>query len=108
KEPLAAMDAQAQDYVEWQGKKLGLAFLQELKDFNPVKGLKKVRVPLLVQHGADDRDVPPSQLELLRRHGRNMKRVEMTTYEGGGAGLRRLNERQTMLYHIRQFLKRYA
>jgi pimeloyl-ACP methyl ester carboxylesterase len=109
KEPLAAVEAgRANGFVEWQGRRVGVPFLEELKAFNPVRNLKKIRVPLLIQHGADDPEIPPSQLELLRRHGRNMKRIEMTVYEGGGAGLRRLNERQTMLYHIRQFLKRYA
>lgn len=100
--------AQAQGYVVWKDTKVGLPFLEEIKSFNPTKKLRNLKIPLLIQQGAADEEVSPAQMELLRRHARSLRRIEMTTYEGGGHGLPEMNERQTMFYHVRQFLKRYG
>ena len=100
--------AQAQGYVVWKDTKVGLPFLEEIKSFNPTRKLRNLKIPLLIQQGAADEEVSPAQMELLRRHARSLRRIEMTTYEGGGHGLPEMNERQTMFYHVRQFLKRYG
>ena len=104
----ASPEAQTQGYVVWRGAKIGLPFLKEIKSFNPTRKLRNLKIPLLIQQGSADEEVSPAQMELLRRHARSLRRIEMTTYEGGGHGLHRLNERQTMFYHVRQFLKRYG
>lgn len=100
--------SQAQGYVVWKDTKVGLPFLEEIKAFNPTRKLRNLKIPLLIQQGAADEEVSPAQMELLRRHARSLHRIEMTTYEGGGHGLPEMNERQTMFYHVRQFLKRYG
>lgn len=107
---IAAEDkkAQTQGYVVWKDTKIGLPFIEEIKSFNPTRKLRNLKIPLLIQQGASDEEVSPMQMELLRRHARSIRRIEMTTYEGAGHGLRGLNERQTMFYHVRQFLKRYG
>jgi len=101
-------EAKAQGYVVWKDTKIGLPFIANLKSFNPLRKLRSLRIPLLIQQGAADEEISPMQMELLRRHARSLRRIELTTYEGGGHGLHRLNERQTMFYHIKQFLKRYG
>lgn len=101
-------EAKAQGYVVWRDTKIGLPLLKEIKSFNPTRKLRNLKIPLLIQHGAADEEISPAQMELLRRHARSIRRIEMTTYEGAGHGLHGLQERQTMFYHVRQFLKRYA
>lgn len=111
REPLklaGSKEAKAQGYVVWRDTKIGLPLLKEIKLLNPTRKLRNLKIPLLIQQGTADEEVSPAQMELLRRHARSIRRIEMTTYEGAGHGLHGLQERQTMFYHIRQFLKRYG
>lgn len=108
KDLMAAAGDKEREFVIWRDTKIGLPFIKEIKSFNPMRKLRNLKVPLLIQQGDADEEVSPRQMEMLRRHARSARRIEMTTYEGGGHGLSGLNERQTMIYHVRQFLKRYA
>lgn len=107
----AALDtaiAAGEKAVELHGERVGVALLRELQTLDVVKYLQAVRCPLLVQHGEDDRHIPLSQLDLLRKHAIRARRIEITTYQGGSRGLRQLQERRTLFYHTRQFLNRYC
>ncbi len=93
---------------QYENHKVGRALLEEIRKFDPVGVLRDLKVPLLIQHGQADQKFPIGQLDLLRRHAYNTPRIEMTTYDNGEPGLEKLNERETMYYHIQQFLTRYA
>lgn len=84
------------------------AFLSEIETLDPAQWISKIRAPLLIQHGENDKDAPYAQINLFRRYGQRSRRIEITCYEGGEHGLTRLNERQTLFYHVRQFVQKYA
>lgn len=83
-------------------------FIEEFQSLDHAETLAEVRVPILVQQGDADVQAPYEQLDLLRRYGQNARRIEITCYEGGEHGLPKLNERQTLFFHVRQFIQKYA
>jgi len=105
---LEDQQAQQEGYITGPDEmRIGLELIKQLKLFSPVPYLEKLAMPLLVQHGDADEKAPVAQLELLSAHAKKLKRIELTTYEGGDHGLTKPNERKTMFYHIRQFVQRY-
>lgn len=84
------------------------ALLRDVAAYNPLQALRNIDLPLLVQHGDADDEIPPIQLELLRRYATSDRRIEVTTYEGGTHGLPQPSHRKTALLHIRRFIARYA
>jgi dipeptidyl aminopeptidase/acylaminoacyl peptidase len=67
----------------------------------------KIRAPVLLLHGRDDDNVPPSQSEaietILRRTG---TAVERHVYEGEGHGWRRVTTLEDELTRVADFLAR--
>lgn len=100
-------DSSSGDYAEKDGIIAGFAFLRQIRSFDSAARLEQLTAPLLIQQGDRDECAPPAQLELLRAHAINARRIELTTYENGAHGLPAANERRTMLYHIAQFMRRY-
>ena len=110
-EAFARMDeaaAAGETALELLGERVGIALLRELRDLDIVRHIHALRAPVLIQHGEDDQHIPLSQIDILKRWAVKARRIEITTYEGGTRGLRQLQERQTLLYHTRQFLRRYC
>jgi uncharacterized protein len=87
--------------------RVGKLFLRQLHECDMAKYIAKIDVPVLIQHGSRDENTPIEQLNILRSHIQSSRRVDITSYESGGHGLRQLNERETMFRHIRHFLKHY-
>ncbi|HBR68520.1 MAG TPA: hypothetical protein DEA55_03995 [Rhodospirillaceae bacterium] len=100
-------EARQKGYIEKNGCRASMGFLEELKKANLIKGLQDVRAPTLILHGAEDEILPIEQLDLARKHMRS-DRIEITTFHDGGHGLRKLNHRKMVFYHITQFAEKYA
>lgn len=88
-----------------QGISLGL--IDSLQNADTSGGLIKLNVPLLILHGAKDKQVPISQLDVLRKHFRG-PRAEITTFEDGEHGLLATAHRQMVFHHARLFASRYG
>lgn len=84
------------------------SLLKDIVGYNPPQALQHIDLPLLVQHGDEDEEISPIQLELLRRHATSDRRIELTTYEGGTHGLPEPNHREAACLHIARFIRRYA
>ncbi len=94
--------------IEILGENISVRLLRELYDLDIRKELGAIRQPILVQTGENDPHIPVTQTEPLKKYAVNARRIEITSYEGGTRGLRQLQERKTLFYHTRQFLKRYC
>lgn len=103
----AAMDTDAHT-IELLGERVSVKLLRELHDLDLRPTLAAIRQPILVQTGEDDPHIPLSQTDPLKKYAVKSRRIEITSYEGGTRGLRQLQERKTLFYHTRQFLKRYC
>lgn len=87
--------------------KISMKFINELKAIHLDETLKTLGKPLLVMHGAQDSISPIEQVEMLREAARH-RRVEITSFHDGTHGLPQTNHRKTMMFHIFQFLEKYA
>lgn len=87
---------------------IGQALRDELKAYNPTLSVRDIGLPLLAQHGEADREIPPVQIELLRRHAVSDKRIEITTYENGTHGLPDPKHRRASIHHLSHFLRRHV
>lgn len=106
-EGFARMDT-TDNVIELLGERVSTRLLRELYDLDIRKELGALRQPILVQTGENDPHIPLSQTDPLKIYATAARRIEITTYEGGTRGLRQLQERKTLFYHTRQFLKRYC
>lgn len=86
---------------------ISLALIDSLQKADTSGGLLKLNVPLLILHGAQDKQVPIAQLDLLRQHFRG-PRAEITTFEDGEHGLLATAHRQMVFHHTRLFAGRYG
>lgn len=107
-EGFAKMNDTAAGTIELMGERVSVRLLRELYDLDIRKALAALRQPILVQTGENDPHIPVSQTDPLKKYAVNTRRIEITSYEGGTRGLRQLQERKTLFYHTRQFLKRYC
>lgn len=76
-----------------------------LQEFDTTEALKQVDAPVLIMHGAKDRQVPIDQLDFIRKHFQG-PRAEITTFEDGTHGLPEETHRRMVLHHTRQFTGR--
>lgn len=94
-------------YAELDGHRIGNEFIQEIKDMDIVQNLKEIYCPALIMHGSEDTIVPPAQLDLARGFI-PARRIEITVFHDGDHGLTDPAHRKAMLYHIQQFVQKYA
>lgn len=94
-------------YILMEPHRIGVPFLKALSKTNITSILEKLDKPLMVMHGARDDVTPIEQIELIRKHVQS-RRVEITSFQDGTHGLPQRNHRQTMFYHIMQFIEKYA
>lgn len=90
-----------------EGRKVGARLLYEMVNTNLTPFLRKVRVPVLIQHGDSDRFAPADQLDLARAHLRT-PRADITVYQGGDHGLSDPSLRKYIIFHIKEFFAKYA
>ncbi len=105
------------DDIEDQWKKAGYALidnqrisiqlLQELMHTKLLNIIGKSRAPILILHGAKDAVSPIEQLDTLRAHSA-ARRVEITSFQDGVHGLPDEEHRKMALYHLSQFIEKYA
>jgi pimeloyl-ACP methyl ester carboxylesterase len=103
----AVMADDNKPYAEIDSHRIGVAFIKELKDLDIVSSLKEIYCPTLIMHGSEDEIVPPVQLDLARGFI-PARRIEITVFHDGTHGLPLPSHRKAMLYHIRQFVQKYA
>lgn len=93
--------------VTLYGKKVSRQLIYEMvrTDLRPF--MKKIKIPLLIQQGDQDEEIPQGQLDIARRSFRT-PRIDITTYAGAGHGLTDSRHRKYMLYHIQQFIEKFG
>ena len=70
--------AKDQGYLELNsGRRLRLGFYQDLRRYNILTEIKKIRCPLLIIHGGKDEIVPVEHAHVLYRHANEPKRLEI-------------------------------
>lgn len=94
-------------YSDLDGHRIGHDFIREMKETDLVKTLKEIYCPTLIMHGSEDQVVPPAQLDLARGFI-PARRIEITVFHDGDHGLTAPAHRKAMLYHIQQFVQKYA
>ncbi len=90
-----------------QGRKVGARLIYEMVHTNLLPFLRKVRIPVLIQHGDKDDFAPPEQLDLARAWFK-APRADITVYQGGDHGLTDLSLRKYIIFHIKEFFSKYA
>lgn len=103
----AEMDPNGKPFAQLDSHSIGVDFMREIEDLDIIQHLKEVCCPSLIMHGADDEIVPLAQLELARGFI-PARRIEITVFHDGVHGLPLLSHRRAMLYHIQQFVQKYA
>lgn len=93
--------------VEIDGHKVGLTLIGEMWNTDLTRFFRRVKMPVLILHGAQDDIAPIEQLDLARSCFRT-SRIEITSYHDGTHGLPQASHRKYAYYHILQFLKKYA
>lgn len=88
-------------------KKISARLVYEMVRTDLSAIMKKIATPLLIQQGDNDTESPAGQLDIARKMLRT-KRLDITTYAGAGRGLTDQRHRKYMLYHIQQFVEKYA
>ncbi len=95
------------DFIVHNNERISTKFILELEHSTFTSYLQKITAPVLVMHGTDDKIVPIEGLDIIRNYI-GSGRVEITSFQGAGHGLLADNHRNAMLYHIGQFIKKYA
>lgn len=103
----AEMSPDGKTFARIDSHHIGVDFINEIKNLDILYALKEVFCPTLIMHGAEDEIVPPVQLELARGFI-PARRIEITVFHDGTHGLPLLSHRKAMLYHIQQFVQKYA
>lgn len=98
---------QKEGYGTIDDHRIGLSFIEELKETDILPILRGFEKPLMIMHGVKDQVSPVQQLEIVRAHVK-ARRVEITTFHDGTHGLPQVNHRKTMFYHIMQFIEKYT
>ncbi len=102
------MDAPAPDAtMTLHDRKISARLAYEMVRTDLSAVMKKISTPLLIQQGDKDTESPAGQLDIARKMLRT-KRLDITTYAGAGHGLTEQRHRKYMLYHIQQFIAKYA
>ncbi|MCD8566716.1 MAG: hypothetical protein LRY36_02190 [Alphaproteobacteria bacterium] len=103
----ALMAEGGKPYAEIDAHRVGIEFIKELKSLDIVGSLKEVYCPTLIMHGSEDEVIPTAQLDLARGFI-PARRIEITVFHDGAHGLPLPSHRKAMLYHIQQFVQKYA
>lgn len=103
----AVMDSSGRAFALIDSHRIGTDFIREIQNLDILYALKEIYCPTLIMHGAEDEIVPVVQLDLARGFI-PAKRIEITVFQDGIHGLPMLSHRKAMLYHIQQFVQKYA
>lgn len=66
-----------------------------------------LNIPVLIQYGVQDKAILPDHADIIKDRVK-ARRIDITSYQDGGAGLPDLRHRQMIFFHIGQFLEKYA
>jgi dipeptidyl aminopeptidase/acylaminoacyl peptidase len=81
---------------------------QTMREHSPVTHIAKLRIPVLIAHGTNDRRVPFSQAKILRRAlEANAKKYEWLEYMGEEHGLDKDENHEDFLTRVVEFLDRH-
>ncbi|HRQ61148.1 MAG TPA: alpha/beta fold hydrolase [Alphaproteobacteria bacterium] len=103
----AVPDPEGRPFSMLDSHRIGKDFAGQIQKLDIVHALKEVYCPALIMHGAEDDVVPTSQLELARGFI-PARRIEITVFHDGTHGLPLPAHRKAMMYHIQQFVQKYA
>lgn len=92
-------------FIEHNGHKIGLPLIKELRKNNLEYALKEVFMPVLIIQGAQDKLLPPEQLNIAREHMRS-KRIDITTFHDGDHAMDQLNHRSMIFHHVAEFARK--
>lgn len=92
--------------VTAKGRKIGGGLLEQMKGYDRAKTAKSLKIPVLVQYGAQD---PQAQAQIGHIKAElDVLRIDITSYADGGSGLPAPHHREMITRHVGQFLQKYA
>lgn len=105
----SAVDSAARKagYITRGEDHIGVAMIDELQAFDLLPTLQNVTIPALIFHGSEDALFPIENLDIAREH-LAAERIEITSFQDGEHGLLQPNHRESMFFHMAQFIEKYA
>lgn len=94
-------------YTLQDGERIGINFINALSHTNLSPYFRDIVMPVLILHGSADERFPIDDLNLIRNRA-SSKRIEITTFHDAGYGLPDAEHRESMFFHIGQFLEKFA
>lgn len=83
-------------------------YKERARESSPVNFLERIKVPLLIYHGKEDRDVPFSQAEsFIAKAKQSGLKIEDVAYPNEGHKIQKPNNQQDILDRIRDFFRRH-
>jgi len=89
------------------GHKIAMKLVNELLCLAPEQLLPEIKIPVLVQQGAEDKTVSLDHTDILKS-GLKARRLDVTTYQDGDHGLTDDRHRKMIFFHIGQFVEKYG
>lgn len=86
---------------------ISATLLKEMYDADASGAIKKIKIPVLIQHGTKDDIVSSDQIDLMREYC-DSPRVDITMYFEGEHGLPDAKHRESILFHVCGFVERHA
>lgn len=83
------------------------ALARSMNNVCVVDTLKSLYLPCIVFQGMQDQRVGAEHYSLLREHA-NAKRMEISAFHDGEAGLKQMNHRKQIFFQIQQFVEKYV
>lgn len=93
-------------YTEIAGQKVSLALLREMTGLGTAR-LPELKIPVLVQYGLRDDIIPARHVEILKEN-LTARRLDITGYQDGVHGLPDPKHRKMIIFHISQFIEKFA
>lgn len=93
--------------IAMEGRTIGSGFVESLQNYDLRTITKSLRVPILIQYGAQDEQGGSGHIDIIKDRF-NALRIDITSYGDGGPGLTDPRHRKMIAHHTAQFLHKYA
>lgn len=99
-------DDKQRGYQIVEGNHVGASLLRQMNEVKFGNYLRDVTMPTLIMQGSEDQVFPIGQLDVARKY-MSSKRIEITTFHGGGTGLAETEHRKMLGFQTLDFIKKY-
>ena len=90
-----------------RGRKIGAKLVEQMENYDPKRAMKTLKIPILIQYGAEDEDVSLSHTDYIKNNFKAL-RIDVTSYQDGTSGLTDPRHRAMIAHHIGAFSDKYS